>query len=316
MPEIAALHGDMAKSIPMYRQRGASAPGGSGVESLDTYARKVRAWKREQCLRYPENAPFRPFGYSEPKDVSDYINSLKQPTWWLEVLASMLDIWFKPRLGQSLREILRMVRTTGLQCAINTRRLPKLPMPKIEDALGNPDWLERAWSMFWLGPVADCWHYDDPDNLLIGVYGDIWVSVFKLKDRELMRSGGDRGCWSSLSQMPLRIDTPHAMTQDWWLEKFEFIHMKLTPGTGIVVPSGAYHSLSMADGDRILLNCFMIPKYKGLWDVPAANHSFYSSKWQTEEYHAMSQLKKSSIFRLWDTKQLGGYFEGFKLEML
>merc|ERR1711879_712456 len=116
--------------------------------------------------------------------------------------------------------------------------------------------------------------------------------------------------------MPSRIDTFEAPRDNKWLEKFQFVHFKLTPGTGVTVPSGAFHSLTMTDGDRILMNCFMIPKYKGLWDAPAANYSFYSSRYQTEEYHALSQLKKSSIFRLWDTKKLGGYFEGAKLEML
>merc|ERR1712014_277229 len=116
--------------------------------------------------------------------------------------------------------------------------------------------------------------------------------------------------------MPERIDTLEAERDDAWLEKFEFIHLKLKPGIGVVVPSGAFHSLTMVDGDRVLMNCFMVPKYKGLWDAPASNYSFYGPSWQTEEYHALSQLKKSSIFRLWDTKKLGGYFEGTKLEML
>merc|ERR1712241_730531 len=105
------------------------------------------------------------------------------------------------------------------------------------------------------------------------------------KDREVMRARGDRGCWSFFAPLPSRIDTPETAQNNAWLEKFEFIHLKLTPGTGVTIPSGAFHSIATPDGDRILMNCFLVPKYKGLWDAPAANHSFYSSEWQTEEFH-------------------------------
>uniref|UniRef100_A0A7S0A3G8 JmjC domain-containing protein n=1 Tax=Pyrodinium bahamense TaxID=73915 RepID=A0A7S0A3G8_9DINO len=311
MPRVAELHGEAARAIPMYRQRGATAPGRSGMETLETYAQKVRLWKKANAIRFPENKPWFPQSMTA-QDVQDYKDAHKEPTWWLEALVSTLSFI----AGAPLKEWNRQARSGVLQCAVNTRRLPNLPMPKIEDALGNPDWLERVWSMFWLGPIGDCWHYDDPDNLLIGIYGDIWVTVFEHADREVMRAGGDRGCWSLVPPMPKRIDQEHTELTDGWLAGFPFIQFKLEPGMGVVVPSGTFHSLTMSDGDRILLNSFMMPKYKGLWDAPAAKHSFYGPRWQSEEYAAMSHLKKSAIYRLWDTRKLGGYFEGAKLEML
>uniref|UniRef100_A0A7S2ALE2 JmjC domain-containing protein n=1 Tax=Alexandrium andersonii TaxID=327968 RepID=A0A7S2ALE2_9DINO len=318
MPDIARLHGESAKNIPMYRQKGPTGIARTGIDNLRDYAARTKAWKDRKQLRWPENKPFRAAGHWTADDIQEMATSKLHGSWWMSILYKLVNLFLQAfQIDLTMEDMQRTMRQHILQCAINTRRLPELPMPKLEDALGNPDWLERAWSMFWLGPVADCWHYDDPDNLLIGVYGDIWVSVFQLKDRELMRGGADRGCWNPmLEPMPKRIDTFWTQQADGWLEKFEFINLKLEPGMGIVVPSGAFHSLTMADGDRILLNCFMIPKYKGLWDVAASNYTFYNSKWQSEEYHALSQLKKSSIFRLWDTKKLGGFFEGTKLEML
>merc|ERR1719323_2209940 len=103
---------------------------------------------------------------------------------------------FETLTGVSLLWFFREMRQSALQTAINMRRLPRAPQ-RIEEALGSPDWLERTWNMLWLEPVSDCWHYDDPDNLLIAVYGDIWVTVFENpEDNDLLRAGGTRGCWS------------------------------------------------------------------------------------------------------------------------
>jgi len=306
MPEIARLHGEAAREIPVYRQQGASAPGRSGFEDLASYSKRIAQWRDRGEIRYPE---YRPWGPETPtqEDRRDSEGSSKEP-WWLGLLSAYT--------GAPLAVAYKQLRTNVLQCAINTRRLDKLPIPKVEEALGSPSWLERAWSMFWLGPVGDCWHYDDPDNLLIGVHGDMWVTVFEQQDAEAMRAGGDRGCWSALNPLPQTFTDSNVMRTDPWVKKFPFIHFKLEPGMGVIVPSGTFHSLTMPDGDRILMNVFMNPKFKALHDAPASKYSFYNERKQTDEYAAMRSLKASTIYRVWDKHKIGGWFENTKLEML
>merc|ERR1712113_868689 len=109
-----------------------------------------------------------------------------------------------------------------------------------------------------------------------------------------MQASGDRGCWASgQNQFPDTFSSFQSIAENQWAKKFPFITMRLEPGMGIVIPSGTYHSLTMPDGARILLNTFVMPKYKGLWDATAAKYSFYNRTKQNEKYAALRHLKSS-----------------------
>merc|ERR550525_953704 len=119
------------------------------MESLKDYGERTAKWKRENTIRFPEYKPWAPYFMTE-QDKKDIEDAVAQPTLLLKVLAFVSSLLY----GSDVRHVVRHMKSSALQCAINTRRLPNLPMPKLEDALGNPDWLERVWSMFWLGPIA------------------------------------------------------------------------------------------------------------------------------------------------------------------
>merc|ERR1712032_297381 len=95
-----------------------------------------------------------------------------------------------------------------------------------------------------------------------------------------------------------------------WIKKLPFIHLKLEPGQGVIVPSRTYHSIYTPEGDRILLNCFMMPKYGMLENTTASRKGgFWRRESQSDLFWALYHLKTSSVYRLWDTRKVGGFFE-------
>lgn len=312
--DVARLHQDTANPIPVYRQSGALAPGKSGWESLGEFADRVVQWQKANLHYFPE---FRPWAQQmNPDKFSKEMEAtVTEPVWWLKWYDKVTSIMRSSHIP-SLAALYKGVRIACLQCAVNTRRLPNLPMPPIEKALGNPPWLERAWSLFWLGAVADCWHYDDPDNLLIAVHDEIYVSFFDSKDSDLLRAHGDRGCWSIASALPQTFTNTDGLSRNEWVKKLKYYTVKLEPGMGLVIPSRAYHSLVMPRGTRLLLNSFLMPKFNGLKGEPGYDASSYSPKHFSPLYSAVRHLKSSTIYKIWDTKKIGGWFEFTKLELL
>jgi len=313
MADFAEMHKDIAHEIPLYRQMGASAPGGSGWESLEMYAKRTEQYRRSDNLRFPEYLPWREDSMSAQEQAQMQRQGDHQ-TWYLRLLSEWL---IEPFLKFNPAQLARHARTQFLQCALNMRRLPRLPQ-NVEKLLGSPEWLERTWNMLWLGPVDDCIHYDDPDNLLIAVHGEIYVTVWTdPSDNELLRAGGERGCWAGgASFWPTKLTRGMELEQHKWLRRFPAISFKLEPGMGVTVPSTTYHSLAMPDGDRVLMNCFFVPKYGKLWDTNMSKYSFYRKEKQTDEYAALRSLKLSTVARVWDKHKIGGWFEATKLEFL
>merc|ERR1711862_915734 len=188
-------------------------------------------------------------------------------------------------------------------------------MGDFDKKLGSPDWLERTWSMLWTGAVGPWLHLDEPDNLLIGVRGEQYVSVWRQNDTDLIN--GARNMHAEGWDLTGDPVSDH----DWrkknpWIHQFPFIHIKLEPGQGVVVPSRTYHSVYSPQADRILLNCFMMPKYGKLENSTGSRQGgFWARGSQSESFMALYHLKTSSIYRLWDSKRLGGFFELIKFEL-
>eukprot|EP00747_Dinoflagellata_sp_TGD_P036846 gnl/TRDRNA2_/TRDRNA2_138728_c2_seq1.p1 gnl/TRDRNA2_/TRDRNA2_138728_c2~~gnl/TRDRNA2_/TRDRNA2_138728_c2_seq1.p1 ORF type:complete len:284 (-),score=35.59 gnl/TRDRNA2_/TRDRNA2_138728_c2_seq1:3-767(-) len=243
--------------------------------------------------------------------------AVQAPTWWLKLLGDVLScvmaIWHS---GVNFHVMYRWFGSTMLHASVNTRRLPNLPVKNLESLLGDFPWLERVWSNLWFGAVPDVLHYDDPDNLVIALHGDIYISVWEQNDTTLLNGG--RGYWTPHFDLPSLSGFATAQTVEAapWVRHFPFITLKLEVGQGILIPSRTYHSLAVPDATRVLLNAWIMPKYGELWDAPASAHSFYRAEMQAPEYAALRHLKSSTIYRLWDTRHLGGWFDGSKLEML
>merc|ERR1712151_242531 len=106
---------------------------------------------------------------------------------------------------------------TLTQITTNTRRLPKLwQVQGFEKKLGSPDWLERTWSMLWTGAVGNWMHLDEPDNLLINVRGEMYVSVWAQNDTDTLNGG--RNMYST------SWDLQHDITDQAWLQANPWFH--------------------------------------------------------------------------------------------
>mmetsp|Transcript_173831 Transcript_173831/g.557108 ORF Transcript_173831/g.557108 Transcript_173831/m.557108 type:complete len:269 (-) Transcript_173831:106-912(-) len=262
-------------------------------------------------LYYPDQVPF-------PRDPS--FRPPLPPPGWLRALHWLCERvlrlpqgsdWAPEKVAHSLRRELYMT-------TVNARRLHKLPI-NMEEALGHPPWLERAQPMLWSGAVGAWWHNDEPDNLLISLNKEINVAVFDAFDTDHL--SGSKGPvhldrFFDLGDFHPDKDDSGWLANNTWLHKFPFIRVRLSPGMGVVVPSRAYHAVWAEDADRLLLNCFMFPRYKVMEDAPSSSFSFFGRGRQPSLYMALFHLKVSSIARLWDMKKLGGFFEMVKLEFL
>lgn len=83
---------------------------------------------------------------------------------------------------------------------------------------------------------------------------------------------------------------------------------------GVTVPSKTYHNVMALDGNRVLMNCFFMPKYGAR--ANDANAGWYRNGTQSENYVALWHLKATAAAHLWDTKRVGGIFSGYKLEYM
>jgi len=306
LADFADMHGDEAGKIPVYLQRGASTA--FGARTLKDLGERVRAMLKADKAYHVDQVPF-------PRRPEHKIPPPKEP--WLLFLRQLM-IWSGYKGGETPESDLHFLRRVLLQPTINVRRLRKLNV-ELEKTLGSPEWLERSWSMLWAGAVGSWIHNDEPDNLLIAVNGNMTVIVFDQKDTDII--SGARGPVHAFSKA-FDLQAFHAdrtdpawLAQNPWIHKFPYIRVHLQPGMGVTVPSRAYHSIWMEDSERLLLNAFLVPRYKSLEKAPNAKHSFFGPGSQPKDYMALLHLKMSSLFRLWDTKRLGGFFEVQKLEI-
>uniref|UniRef100_A0A7S1LNQ3 JmjC domain-containing protein n=1 Tax=Alexandrium catenella TaxID=2925 RepID=A0A7S1LNQ3_ALECA len=306
MVDIARMHGELASTIPAYHDWGASK-GRQHVESLADYAER---------LQRTMAAPGRP---TVPADNHRFVAhpgaEADPPTCSLppgDVFWRATDLLTR---GQA-RKVLCGARCATHRVTINTRRLSKLPEFDLHKSLGSPSWVSRVQNLLWTGPGPWNWHYDEEDNLLISLNGDMWAIVFTNQNDTDIIAGGLRLADSSYGELRLSpaFNSAFMAENSWWLQKYPFNFVKLKPGMAITVPSMTLHTVLTSDSTRILMNAFMIPEFKASERITAA--SWFREGRQTDTYLAVRSLKQASIARLWDSRGLGGFFMGTKLEVL
>mmetsp|Transcript_144268 Transcript_144268/g.350263 ORF Transcript_144268/g.350263 Transcript_144268/m.350263 type:complete len:432 (+) Transcript_144268:3-1298(+) len=344
IPQIAAMHGDLADEIPIYKQNGASQL--FGWSSLRDVGRRIELLGKADKLYHPNSVPvprdpralrrgqsdgnastrihgdttMKTFDFNMSKALQKLADVLPSSREALGLDDLLVELAQGAKMSpQALEGMLHDMRVKLSQYTINVRRLPKIPQINLKEALGNPEWLERSWSMFWTGAMGIWWHNDEPDNLLIAINKEMTVAVFEMNDTDLL--SGSRG---PIGEMEKYYDLagfhPDRVDQQWleknqWIKKFPYIRVHLKPGMGVTVPSRTYHAIWAQDSDRILLNAFLLPKHGALEQAPRPNNGFYGPGIQSELYMALWHLKMSSLGRLWDSRHLGGFFEMTKLEI-
>merc|ERR1711862_203447 len=101
------------------------------------------------------------------------------------------------------------------------------------------------------------------------------------------------------------------VAQNEWIRDVPMHLLKMEPGMGITLPSKAYHSIMANDGNRILMDCFFVSRFKALENSPAAaDDSYYKRGTQGGLFRAMRLLKMMSLMHLWETRNIGGFFSG------
>jgi len=311
VPDIAKLHGDDAHRIPTFRLH-SSGIGDGAWETLAELGQRFAFWRDRGWMNFPDFGPF--------PNAEDVMVAMKKaaPTSPLVRLALRFK-WLldgRPPWSQYLDHHVSIIRSyfqNIAQTTINVKRLSKFPLGDMPQAMGNPGWIQRFWNLLWIGPVSDFWHFDEWDNVLIAVSGNIYVAVMEQNATSLISGTRNVGLgWNDMQGFFKRDGT--WVKENEWIKKIPIHILKLEPGMGITVPSRTYHNVMALDGNRILLNCFLVPKFGT--KAMANNPNHHVSGFQSERHNAVGDLKIQTVGRLWDTMKIGGFFSGLKLEYL
>jgi len=304
--DIANMHNDTWDEIPMYKMRSGSAA--FGWDSLKEVKQRLERYNKSGELYHPEMVPLPRYPDWQPSEIN-----------WTDKEMQKMKEEVDEEVGYDADAFVHnMLRAPG-QTTTNLRRLPKLNV-SLEDALGNPDWLERSWSMFWAGSVGSYWHNDEPDNLIICTNKEVNIGVFTdMSDTDLLNGKKNYGDAPHPEYFDLFEFHPDEVTDEWlqeqpWIWHYPYIRIRLKAGQGVTIPSRMYHSVWSEHTDRLVLNAFLIPKFGALDNAPRPKNSWYDN--QDKTYLAIFHLKLSAIFRLWDTQKVGGFFSGTKLEIM
>jgi len=320
VPDIARLHGDMAKTIPAFKVNSA-AIGDNTYDSLAQLAQRFADWDKKGLQHFPDYGPFPDASKLHERDAR-----ATPQGWWAVIIDRLLAQLAKTQgkdttaeeVAWQATQDMNEYRRMNTQTTVNVKRLPMLPLADMQKSMGNPSWVDRFFSLLWIGPVMDFWHFDEWDNLLICISGELFVAVLEQDVTDLVsRSRYVNMGWNNL--MPFFVNRSGGdawIDRNPWMRKLPIHFVKLEPGMGITVPSRTYHNVMALDGNRVLMNNFFQPKYKALQDAPYAKHSFWKPGNQADTWLAMFHLKLSSIGRLWDGWKTGGFFVGYKLEFL
>mmetsp|Transcript_48210 Transcript_48210/g.84806 ORF Transcript_48210/g.84806 Transcript_48210/m.84806 type:complete len:566 (+) Transcript_48210:132-1829(+) len=300
LERLAALH-ENAAAIPFVRF-GAHAVT-RGWESLADLSQRMQAYNSKGLTWFPE---LKPWADSEGEGVEDFVRRLKAAEpWWLRLYTLMAGKLLNQDIYPNLKNLLQYLMITYGAGS----RMQDLPKPKVDlkKVLGS-DWIEDLWTNVWVGPHKGGMHFDEPDNILIGLNGIVYVTVYPQPDVHLVAE----------MRQPRRVGLDNPTNIKWiqdpnnsWAQKFPFYTVKLEPGTGVVIPSRSYHYVHSPDANRMLYNVWMMEKFNStILDEPTGQYRFGKRGSQADTHLALRHLKHSTLFTLWKTKKVGGFFMG------
>jgi len=300
IPDIAELHKDTAAQIPTYRVH-SSAIEATSYDTLEQAAHRFAHFDSVGWTRYPH------FDLLPDQEEVKQLHAEQFPSSWpSRVLLWLACVLRSTPLEDTMRSVAESYlswRHHSTQVTIALNRLPKLPVKDALASMGSPSWVERLWSLLWIGPVGEFWHFDEPANFVIAINGIIRIAVIEPQVTEVISGSRDGGNgWMELGQV-----TREWLEKNPWMHKMPVHFVTLKPGMGITIPSKSYHNIMAPDGNRIVMNGFFMPKMEERDHMAAT---------QSETYRAMFHLKAKTAWRLWDTRKIGGFFMGAKLELI
>lgn len=214
--------------------------------------------------------------------------------------------WWQPEANKrKFRHFLRTKDVLG-PSAINLKRLPNI-MPNIDFAekLGMKEEVLHTHRYLWMGLTPGLFHPDGYDNFYIHLSTPVDMHVFPPNCTTLMEQGlngvPDGTLNFTVSGMPRgELRAP-------------FYHMRLNPGDGVLIPSGAFHKAVVKDDKRVSVNGFFEPKWRRLRD-PAneGNHHVRSG----DDVLATRQLWIRAAKHLWDTQKISMMHHTYRMEVI
>lgn len=183
---------------------------------------------------------------------------------------------------------------------INLRRLPNyIDFDAVIRKLGLEDEVERVEPQMNIQYSRGEAHYDEQDNIFIGVRGLNFILTSDANYTDAAHGHKDSGYTRSwFDWLHTEQDGSDAT---WRRDHMPFYAVVLRPGEGVTIPSRSYHAV-LSSYQRIGINFFLEPKYKRMrW--PGAPRSYW---WrESSERVALRNLAIQSVGRLWETKKLG-----------
>lgn len=192
---------------------------------------------------------------------------------------------------------------------INLRRLPNIAKHlHFARDLGIEDEILHRHEFLWLGSSPGGHHYDPNDNILMQITGIIDVIVFNSNCSGLL--DGETGLITHLDDGVLpwaTKDMPPGKVRAPWF------HIRLHPGEGVAIPSGAVHRIITRDTARVGLNAFFEPRFRQMeWPGAPGNIFVRNDK----DVLATRSLWVQSLGRLWDTRKLSVGFHTVRMEVI
>jgi len=196
---------------------------------------------------------------------------------------------------------------------VNLRRLTRFVDvdPMIVRGLGLEGEVERASGQLNIGYSSGEPHWDEQDNVFIGVHGINVVMVVAQNFTDA--ADGYKGSGYGMP-FPKWLQYDHFVQRKnaFRHKHMPFYAMVLRPGEGAMIPSRSYHTV-FGTHDRVGLNTFLEPRFGRMqW---ASNPN---SHWHREipERKALRNLWVKTIKAMWDNKRLPIHVQGWNLEVL
>lgn len=153
-----------------------------------------------------------------------------------------------------------------------------------------------SFNFLWVGLSAGVMHYDELDNFLAQINGTKEVIIFSPRLTNVID-----GHHFPTSFDPSGIFAKQTLDNHPFLKYLPYYRVKLNPGDGVVIPSGAYHLPLATSYDSLSINTFLVPKiFKGIKPHKhgkAHKHKLltYNALWASRKIHQLCGL---GLFRV------------------
>lgn len=183
---------------------------------------------------------------------------------------------------------------------INVRRLPRYARGlRASEKLGISDKVAHEHRYLWFGVTPGYFHPDPCDNVLVQLVSTVDVFVMPSQCHNITDIRGFQGVISR-NQEPGKPPVP-------------FFHIRMRPGEGVVIPSGAIHKVVNWHNQRVGLNFFFEPVHGAM-----RSKSNPASMWTREHDDVLvaRSLWVRALARLYDKTGISMSYHTTRMELI